>query len=71
MDLSHASPIHPEVTVQLGGLDGNAFSILGRAKVAIRAAGIGTEDQQAFVAEATEGDYDHLLRTVNRWFDTA
>jgi len=27
------------------------------------------EDGNAFVTEATAGDYDHLLQTAMRWFD--
>ncbi len=58
---------HPEVQVNLIGEDGNAFSILGRVRVAMRDAGVGNKDIEAFTAEATSGDYDHLLATVMRW----
>ncbi len=52
----------------LVGEDGNAFNILGRARRALRDAGRGYE-WAAFEAEATSGDYDHLLATVMRWFE--
>jgi hypothetical protein len=52
----------------LVGEDGNAFSILGRARRALRLAGRGDE-WAAFEAEATNGNYDHLLATVMEWFE--
>jgi hypothetical protein len=54
--------------VQLVGKDGNAFSILGRCQSAARK--IWNEAQQKqFHDEATSDDYDHLLRTVAKYFD--
>jgi len=52
----------------LVGEDGNAFSILGRARRALLLAGRGDE-WPAFVAEATGGDYNHLLVTAMKWFE--
>ena len=60
----------PNVRVRLVGEDGNAFSILGRVQGAMRRAGVSQEDRDAFMAEATSGDYDHLLRTVMATVDT-
>ena len=60
-------PRYPEVQVQLSGEDGNAFAILGRTAAALRAAGVPSEEIDAFFAEATSGDYDHLLQTAMRW----
>ncbi len=57
-------PKFPEVVVSMVGADGNAFAILGRVRKALRAAGVDQEDIAAFSAEATAGDYDHLLQTV-------
>jgi hypothetical protein len=54
----------PEVEVQLVGLDGNAFSILGRVAQAMRRAGISKEDIDAYHADATSDDYNHLLRVT-------
>lgn len=59
-------PLHPEVSVQLTGSDGNAFAILGAVSKALRRAGA---DSKEFIAEATAGDYDHLLVTAMRWVD--
>lgn len=58
---------YPEVEVQLTGQDGNAFFILGRVSKALRRAGVSQEEIESFRAEATSGDYDHLLQTVVRW----
>ena len=60
-------PKYPDVHVGLIGLDGNAFAILGRVRGAMIRADISKEERDAFHAEATSGDYDHLLRTVMRW----
>jgi hypothetical protein len=58
---------HPHVQVQLSGEDGNAFVILGRTAAALRAAGVAQEEIEAYFAEATSGDYDHLLQTTMTW----
>jgi hypothetical protein len=57
---------HPEVRVQLTGIDGNAYAILGAVQKALRKAGHG-EEVAVFLAEATSGDYAHLLATCMRW----
>jgi hypothetical protein len=64
-----AQPRYPEVQVQLTGEDGNAFAVLGRTATALRAAGVPQEEVEAFFAEATSGDYDHLLQTTMAWVD--
>lgn len=56
---------HPEVTVQLTGQDGNAFAIIGKVVRALKAAD--ADDWGQYMAEATAGDYDHLLQTTMRW----
>jgi len=56
---------YPGITVQL--MDGNAFSIIARARHALRRGGISREECSVFVAEAMNGDYDHLLQTVMKW----
>lgn len=52
---------HPEVEVQLSGEDGNAFSILGRVCLALQRVGIPQAEIDAYVADASSGDYNHLL----------
>jgi hypothetical protein len=57
---------HPEVEVQLTGEDGNPFAVLGAVRKALVDAGH-QDEVEAFFAEATSGDYDHLLETCMRW----
>jgi Domain of unknown function (DUF4314) len=64
-----SQPRHPEVQVQLTGQDGNAFAILGRTAKALRQAGVPQEEIDSFFAEATSGDYDHLLQATMAWVD--
>jgi hypothetical protein len=55
----------PEVEVNLSEIDGNAFSIIGAVRRALRRKAT-PEQIEEFVAEATSGDYDHLLQTTMR-----
>jgi hypothetical protein len=64
-------PKFPNLKVQLTGHDGNAFGILGRVTKEMRRAGVAQEDIDAFMQEATAGDYAHLLATCMRWVDAA
>jgi hypothetical protein len=59
------------VEVQLSGEDGNAFAILGRVTRALRRADVPKAECDAFLAEATGGDYDELLATCMRWVDVS
>jgi hypothetical protein len=61
---------YPEIQVQLTGKDGNAFAILGRVQQAMRRAGLSDAIVAEYVAEATSGDYDHVLQTTMRWVKT-
>ena len=54
---------YPEVEVVLIGEDGNAYAILGRVLRALRRAGVSKEERDAFVKEATSGDYDQRARS--------
>jgi hypothetical protein len=63
------TPKHPNVKVELTGQNGNALAILGRCRKAAREAGLRDSEINAFVTEATSGDYDHLLQTAIHWFD--
>jgi hypothetical protein len=60
-------PRYPDIQVQLSGQDGNAFAILGRTTGALRQAGLAQQEIDDYFAEATSGDYDHLLQTTMRW----
>lgn len=53
-------------TLELSGVDGNAFMILAKARRVALANGL---DWPAIEAEAKAGDYDHLLQTMMKYFD--
>lgn len=58
---------YPKVKVQLSGMDGNGFAVLGAVQRELRHHDVPAEEVAAFYAEATSGDYDHLLQTVMAW----
>lgn len=60
---------YPEVAVQLTGQDGNAFLILGLVRRALSKAEVPQAEIDAFMAEATAGDYNHLLSTCMSWVE--
>ena len=60
-------PNQPRYPVQLSGEDGNAVAILGRTTRALRSAGLAQDEIDQYYAEATSGDYDHLLQTTMAW----
>lgn len=55
--------------LKMVGEDGNAWAILGRARVAARSAGWTDAQWEAVNDDAMSGDYDHLLRTMMENFD--
>ena len=63
--------IEPEVkpVVKLTGRDGNAFTILGSVKHALRCAGADKEYIDKYLNEATSGDYNHLLAVSMKYVD--
>ena len=75
MSESSPSPIvdgpcrYPSIVVELVGTDGNAFSIIGKVTRALLRAGVTSEEVDKFHAEATSGDYDHVLVTAMRWVE--
>lgn len=58
---------YPDVTVQATGEDGNAFILIGRVRRALRKAGASQEEITEFSNQATSGDYDKLLQTLQEW----
>jgi hypothetical protein len=56
--------------LQLVGLDGNAWSIMGAVKGAMRSAGYSNQAQSEMVEDATSGDYNHVLQTAMFWTDS-
>jgi hypothetical protein len=61
-------PRYPDVAVKLVDEDGNAFAILGACRQAMRFARLPQAEIDAFMAEATSGNYDQLLQTCMAWF---
>jgi predicted ATPase len=52
--------------LKIVGTDGNAFALLRKARrVAIQ----NKMDWDKISAEATSGDYDHLLQTLDKYFE--
>lgn len=62
---------YPDVHVSLVGEDGNAMSIVGRVRRALKDAGVSSSEITEFTNEALSGDYDHLLQTVMEWVDVS
>lgn len=52
------------VRLNLTGVDGNAFAILGAFSDAASRQGWSRDDIKTIIDEATDGDYDHLLQTI-------
>ena len=53
------------VKLQLVGLDGNAFSLMGAFKREARKQGWVKEDIDKVMEECQSGDYNHLLATLS------
>jgi hypothetical protein len=56
-------------TVKLVGHDGNAFSIMGRVKQALKLAGADKEYIDQYLSKAMSGDYDHLLAVTMKYVE--
>ena len=54
-------------TIDLGNIDGNAFCLIGTALKGLKKAGYSKEDMDKFKADATSGDYDHVLQVIFEW----
>lgn len=55
---------NPEL--DLTGVDGNAFALMAKAR---RVAKANKMDWDKIQTEAMDKDYDHLLQTLNKYFD--
>jgi len=60
-------PLLPHVKVRLVGEDGNAFAIMGRVTREMKRQGVPKEIRDAYLKEATSGNYDHLLLTTLKY----
>ena len=43
------------------GVNGNAFSIMGYVRQAMKETGFTKDEIEAYIKDATSGNYDHLL----------
>ena len=59
---------YPHITVKLIGISSNAYSLLGACREAAECAKLPHKEFNTFYAEATSGDYNHLIQTCMRWF---
>ena len=64
-------PLHPTIRVCLSECDGNVYAILGTIRRAVLRSKLAERREvwEAFHAEATQGDYDHVMATAFRWFE--
>jgi len=58
---------YPEIEVELVGQDGNAFNILGLVQKALCRKNVPQAEIDEYFAEATSGDYNHLLAVTMEW----
>lgn len=56
--------IGKKVKLELVGLDGNAFFLMGAFRKQARREGWTTEEIQSVIDECTSGDYNHLICTL-------
>ena len=56
--------VNKTVNLELVGLDGNAFYLMGRFKQQAERENWTKEEIDAVLTECKSGDYDHLLQTL-------
>lgn len=52
------------IDLELVGVDGNAFAIMGVFRRQARKEGWSSQEIETVIEEAMSGDYDHLLATI-------
>ena len=55
------------IVIDLTGPEGNAFVLLGKAKGFAKQIGL---DSEAIQEKMMEGDYEHLVKTFDKYFGT-
>lgn len=60
---------HAKPTVQLLGRDQDASALLMRCLFASKEFGLPTDKWMEFYSKATEGDYEHFVKTVFEYFN--
>ena len=61
--------MYKDVELELDGIDGNAFSIIGEVRNAMRKAGYDKDKREQVSQEMMSGTYDDLLAYVVRNFE--
>lgn len=56
--------VNKKVNLKLEGLDGNAFVLLGAFRKQAKREGWTDNEVEAVTADASSGDYSHLLQTL-------
>lgn len=67
MTYENMGPKYPDIEVELSGTVGNAFSIMGKVRRAMKRNGVSDDEIQKYTDESTSGDYDNVLVTAMRW----
>ena len=62
--------INKKVNLELVGLDGNAFSLMGAFQRQATIEGWSKEEISAVLDECRSSDYDHLLQTLIQFCDS-
>lgn len=55
------------VEVNMRGVDGNAYNLMGVASSALAGAGASVWERQVFLGKCMSGDYENLLETIQTW----
>lgn len=58
---------YPNITADLSGTGQNAIAIMNRVRRALRANKVPEAQVAEFSAEATRGNYNHLMKVVRQW----
>ena len=63
--MKDVTEVTKKVELDLVGVDGNAFAIMGVFRKAARREGWEKEEINAVLDEAMSGDYNHLVATID------
>ena len=56
--------VNKTINLELAGVNGNAFAIMGAFRLQARREGWSKEEIDLVLEEAKSGNYDHLLATI-------
>lgn len=58
-----------KLKVKLIGEDGNVYYLLGKAQQVLKRAGYDKDFINEFIKEATSGDYNHAIATIDNYME--